>query len=112
MRARYEATLARYEEAFFARAPEALWPPEYCAPRDDDFLILVRTHTGKIIRLSVNADDCIMEVKRKIYAIEGMPWDIQILIFAGVRLEDGRCLADYNIEEENTLHLVIRLRGC
>ena len=75
------------------------------------FQIFIETLTKKHIALNVGPYDTIKYVSILIQLKEGIPLDQQRLIFKGRQLERHRTLADYGIQKESTLCLILRLRG-
>lgn len=82
-----------------------------CDSTKTSMMIKVKLLGGRTIFLQVCPDEVIESVKDKITIKEGIPSDEQRLICAGERLEDRRRLSDYNIREDSTLYLALRLRG-
>jgi uncharacterized ubiquitin-like protein YukD len=74
-------------------------------------LILVKTLPGKAIPVTVKLSGSVDSIKEKVYEKEGIPPDIQRLIFEGKLLSVDRSLREYNIKRGSSLHLVLNLRG-
>ena len=74
------------------------------------YQIFVKNLLGKSVALDVQATDTVQAVKQKLQDREGIPAEQQRLVYTTKELDPTRTLADYNIQRDATLHLVLRLR--
>jgi hypothetical protein len=72
--------------------------------------IFVKKVDGQTIPIEIEANDTVNAVMLKIEENESYPSSIQRLFFAGKQLDAERTIADYNIQKESTLHLILRER--
>jgi len=73
--------------------------------------IFVKALTGKTLTFDVEPSDSIESIKDKIFDKEGVALEVQMLVFGGKRLENGKTLAEYKIEENSMLYMVIPFRS-
>lgn len=79
------------------------------APAELLMHISTKTLTGKIWDFEVKPSDTLEKLKEKIQEKEGFPSEQQRLFFASKQLENGKTFAEYNIQKDSMLYLVLRL---
>ncbi|CAB4000216.1 polyubiquitin [Paramuricea clavata] len=75
--------------------------------------VFIKTPQGSTLDIHCDYENTIEELKENICQKGYSQYtpDQLRLIFAGKQLEDGRTLADYNIQKESTIHMTYRFRG-
>lgn len=71
----------------------------------------MKTFAGKTLTVEVEPDESIESLKNKLQSKEGIPPNQQRILFGGKQLDSQKSISDYDIENESTMHLVLRLRG-
>lgn len=72
---------------------------------DSGMQIFVTLPSGRSVTLDVESSFSVEQVKVDLEGRIGLPATAQVLRFAGRVIEDGRTLADYNIQKESTVQL-------
>ena len=73
--------------------------------------IFVKSFKSNTLTFDVESSDTIKSIKLKIQDRESIPFEIQKLEYASKQLDDSRTLSDYNIDNDSTLYLTLRLIG-
>jgi ubiquitin C len=67
------------------------------------FQVYVRTLPGRTLTLDVLSGTTVEQFKAKLQGMMGIPTSMQRLIVLGKQLEEGRTLADYNVQQGATI---------
>ena len=73
--------------------------------------IFVKNLTGKTVTLEVGSEDTIQSVKEQLFEKDGVPVDLQKLVFLGQQMDPEKKVKDYGIQRGSTVHLLISGRG-
>ena len=115
--------MTNYMPAYtYAQMPQQQQPPVAWAPAPyqyqmyppssqyPTFQIYGKTLTGKNIPLMVNPLEQVLSLKQKISQVLGTPTHLLLIMYLGKQLEDSRTLAEYSIQKDCVVHIVLRIQ--
>ena len=73
--------------------------------------IFLRGLHGTVLEVDVDPTAKLAEVKAQLEKHEGIPPSTKYLIFSGIDMEDHLTLSDYDVPEEATVYLLLRVDG-
>uniref|UniRef100_A0A4W5NCX3 ISG15 ubiquitin like modifier n=1 Tax=Hucho hucho TaxID=62062 RepID=A0A4W5NCX3_9TELE len=73
--------------------------------------VFLKNEKGQTHTYDVVPGETVTQFKAKVQNKEGVPANQQRLIHEGRQLEDGQKLEYYDIRNQSTIHLTLRLRG-
>jgi len=76
-----------------------------------DIQVFIRGLHGKTMTIDINLNDTIEKLKERIDEKDGTASYEQRLTYAGKELQDNKTIADYNIQKNSTIDLLLRLTG-
>lgn len=78
----------------------------------DNFEIYLKELSGQATTVTVNRNSTVKEVKNQFLKKLNRGDNVMVtLSLSGKTLADDKTLSDYNISEDDTIHVLIRMRG-
>ncbi len=113
---RVDSTVIAYRKRYREEPDERIWnadaEPEV-RQREQLSRLHIKKMNGKSVTcMGISPATTIWQLKLIVQKQTGVPPDQQRIIFAGSQLDDKATCESYNIQQDSTLHLVERLRGC
>ncbi len=109
-----KVSLFNYHDKTFSFGPvgdESSDPAVSTEKGPNDIMIYVKIIGGITVECCIDRNATIADLKQLVNDRKGIAVDQQRIIFAGKQLEDKNRLIDYNMQNESTVHIVLRMRG-
>lgn len=72
--------------------------------------VFLKNEKGQTKTFHIKPDESVRDFRRKVQETEGVPESQQRLIHEGREMQEGK-LMDFNVKDQSTIYLMLRLRG-